>query len=203
MLAAPSPECLNPGSVVTLRDLPPALAHWLAAQPGESFAAGQTLIAPDATPAHVWFLRSGLVRLYSLDESGAVYNHDFLGDGEWVFGRLVWRANQVCCGDRALGAEALQATDAVRASLAELERWRSSDPAVAAYLMDALMQLAASRYAREADLAQLSAEQRYRKLIAARPQVLETVPLKDIAAWLAITPVALSRIRRRIRAALD
>lgn len=200
MLAALLPQRLNPGLVVTLRDLPPALARWLAGQSGEAFAVGQSLIAPDATPAHVWFLRSGLVRLYSLDRNGAVFNHDFLAEGEWVFGRLVWRAGQVCCGERALGAEALQPTDAVRVGLAELERWRSADPAVADYLMDALMQLAASRYEREADLAQLSAEHRYRKLLAAKPGVLDTVALKDIAAWLAITPVALSRIRKRVRA---
>lgn len=199
MLAARAPLRLNPGLVVTLRDLPPTLAHWLARQPGESFAAGQTLIAPDATPAHVWFLRSGLVRQYSLDAAGSVFNHDFLGDGGWVFGRLAWRAGQVCCSERALGADALQTTHAVRVSLAELDRWRSTDPQVAAYLMDALLQFAAARYEREAELVQLSAEQRYRKLVAARPQVLDTVPLKEIAAWLAITPVALSRIRKRVR----
>lgn len=200
MLATRSPQRLNPGLVVTPNELPAALARWLAAQPGETFAAGQVLIAPSATPAHVWFLRSGLVRLYSLDVEGSVFNHDFLGDGQWVFGRLVWRADQVCCSERALGAEALQTTDAVRVSVVELERWRSSDPQVAGYLMDALMQLAATRYEREAELAQLGAEERYRKLIAAKPQLLDSVPLKDIAAWLAITPVALSRIRKRVRA---
>lgn len=200
MLAARAPLRINPGSVVTPDELPPALARWLEGRPSETFAAGQTLIAPDATPAHVWFLRSGLVRLYSLDARGQVFNHDFLADGEWVFGRIAWRANQVCCSEHALGAEALQTTEVVRISVVELERWRSSDPQAAAYLMDALIQLTAARYGREAELAQLSAEQRYRKLIAAKPHLLDSVPLKDIAAWLAITPVALSRIRRRLRA---
>jgi len=180
--------------------LPKSIEQQLATRPVETFAPGELLFAPDAVATHVWFLRRGLVRVFTLDAAGNEFNHDFLGDGEWVVGRVAWRALDVCCAERALGAAALRPSAAVRVGIAELDDWRGRDPEIAAYLVDTLMQLTAARYGREADLAQRSAEQRYVELIGRHPELLNTVPLREIAAWLAITPVALSRIRRRLGA---
>ncbi len=170
----------------------------LDAQPTEAFATGNALIAPDAAPTHVWYLRSGLVRVYSLDHDGAEFNHDFVGAADWVFGRVIWRDGAICCVDRAIGAVALKPVRAVRVGVAELARRRDADPAIAAYLLDRLMAFTARRLEREADLVQRSAEERYLALVARRPELLDEVPLREIAAWLGITPVALSRIRRRV-----
>jgi CRP-like cAMP-binding protein len=180
-------------------EMPPLLALLLAERPAEIFAPGQTLIAPNAAPTHLWYVRSGLVRVYSLSADGGEFNHDFLGDGDWVVGRIVWRDAEVCCSDRALGAAALQPTAAVRVGVAELAHWRATDPAAAAYMIDRLVAMTATRYGREADLAQRSAEDRYRELLRKKPGLLDTVALREVAAWLAITPIALSRIRRRLR----
>lgn len=179
--------------------LPVALSNWLSQQPILQFDAGQALIAPDAAGTHGYLLRSGLVRRYSLDSDGDVFNHDFLGTGDWAFGHVALRDDQVCCGDQAIGIEALQATTAVRVTMADLQQWRLEDRQVAAYLLDRLMQLTAERFGREAGLALRSAEQRYLELLARRPDILGAVPLRQIAAWLGITPVALSRIRRRVK----
>ncbi len=43
-----------------------------------------------------------------------------------------------------------------------------------------------------------TAEERYRKLLEARPKVMQRVPLYLIASFLGVTPEALSRIRRRV-----
>jgi len=179
--------------------LPTALSSWLDAQPTETFATAATLIAPGAAPTHVWYLRSGLVRVFSLDRDGAEFNHDFIGDGGWVLGRIVLRDDEVCCADRAIGAAALQPSVVVRVPVADLSRWRATEPTIATYFLDALMQLAGTRYGREADLVQRSAEERYRELVAKKPRLLETVPLREIASWLGITPIALSRIRKRVK----
>lgn len=45
-----------------------------------------------------------------------------------------------------------------------------------------------------------SPEERYRALIEEDPEILEIVPLHYIASYLGITPVSLSRIRKKVRA---
>lgn len=190
---------INLGLVMPDAFLPETLSRWLSEQPLRQFAAGAALVAPDAASAQGYLLRSGLVRRYSLAADGTVFNHDFLGAGDWAFGHIALRYDQLCCGDQAIGIEALQETTAVRVTMADLARLRQDDPEVAAYLLDSLMRLAAERFDREAGLALQSAEQRYRDLLAKRPGVLQSVPLRQIAAWLGITPVALSRIRKRVQ----
>jgi Mn-dependent DtxR family transcriptional regulator len=41
-------------------------------------------------------------------------------------------------------------------------------------------------------------EERYLKLIAERPKVMERIPLHHIASYLGIKPESLSRIRKRL-----
>mgnify|MGYP003472329884 CR=1 FL=1 len=72
---------------------------------------------------------------------------------------------------------------------------------MSAWLFDRLLEMNAERLGREADLVQRSATERYQELLRKRPAIIEQVPLHQIAAWLGITPVALSRIRRRLAGA--
>lgn len=53
--------------------------------------------------------------------------------------------------------------------------------------------------AREAALLCQNAEERYRDLLANSPDLLARLPQADIARYLRITPIAFSRIKRRIR----
>ena len=48
------------------------------------------------------------------------------------------------------------------------------------------------------DLATLTAEQRYKKLIGVHPSLLPNVPLQHIASFLGIKPESLSRIRKQL-----
>lgn len=48
------------------------------------------------------------------------------------------------------------------------------------------------------DFKNLSAEMRYRKLLANRPDLFQRVPLQYIASFLGITAVSLSRMRKRL-----
>jgi CRP-like cAMP-binding protein len=51
---------------------------------------------------------------------------------------------------------------------------------------------------RSRDLATLSAEQRYRKLLEEHPDILYHVPISYIASFLGMKPESLSRIRRKL-----
>jgi hypothetical protein len=48
------------------------------------------------------------------------------------------------------------------------------------------------------DLATLSAEQRYKKLIETNADILQNVPIQYIASFLGMKPESLSRIRRQM-----
>ena len=48
------------------------------------------------------------------------------------------------------------------------------------------------------DLATLSAEQRYKKLMENQPEILQNVPIQYIASFLGMKPESLSRIRRQM-----
>lgn len=181
-----------------MQSIPHALAALIATTPVNEFAPGATLIAADAPSAPLWFVHDGLVRLYALAADGGSYNLGFHGSGEFVSGRLALQDGRICCGERALGVEALQPTRASALSLSALDRLRHADAAVSAWLLERLLEMNAERLGREADLAQRSATERYQELLRKQPTIVAQVPLHQIAAWLGITPVALSRIRRRL-----
>lgn len=53
-------------------------------------------------------------------------------------------------------------------------------------------------YGRYLDMYKLSARERYLKLLRAYPGLFQKAPLCDIASWLCITPVHLSRLRKQL-----
>lgn len=53
-------------------------------------------------------------------------------------------------------------------------------------------------FTRYLDMFRLTPEERYRKLLARCPDVLQLIPVKEIASYLHITPIHLSRIRRKL-----
>ncbi len=198
MLTADMDQRLNPSLVGAATPLPTTLAAHLAAAPRHAFAVGESLIATDAKPDHIWFLHDGLVRMYALSAEGHEANLGFHGRGDFVFGRIAWRSGAYCCIDRALGVSALQPTIATRLGVEQLAQWQRDDPSMAAFFIERLLAITSARIGREQDLVQRSAETRYRELLTSQPEITTTVPLQQIASWLGITPVALSRIRKRV-----
>jgi len=57
---------------------------------------------------------------------------------------------------------------------------------------------AENRYGRDLDHYRYTARSRYRRLIDRCPQVVQMLSLKDIASFLNITPIYLSKLRKEI-----
>ncbi len=53
-------------------------------------------------------------------------------------------------------------------------------------------------YTRFLDLYRMSPKERYEKLTKAHPKLLQDVPLREVASYLQISPIHLSRIRRKM-----
>ena len=180
-------------------NFPPALAGLLSGLATQHFPPGSSLVVPGAVDEGLWWIETGLVRLYSLSATGVGRNHDFIESAQWAFASLTWNDGEPCCGEAALGLEALEATVARRLPLATLRQARANSPALAQWVADEMMRHGARRLQREASLLQASAEQRYLAWLAQHPQLAGRIAQHHVAAWLGSTPVGLSRIRARVR----
>lgn len=184
---------------MSVPERPSAIAELLSALSPLNFKAGSSLVAPGTMDASLWWIESGLVRLYSLGESGLVRNHDFIEPGNWAFGNLSWNNGELCCSGTALGLEALEPTVALQLPLTALQQARLTSPSVAQWVADEMMRHSSRQMQREAALLQTSAEDRYLAFLSERPAVAGRIAQHHIAAWLGITPVGLSRIRSRLK----
>jgi CRP-like cAMP-binding protein len=158
------------------------------------FAVGAPLFQPGQQDAGIHFLRSGLVRYFYLTEDGRERNHTFAAAGSLVGCLPAF----VGAGPCTFTVEALEpaatlliVADAARALADRHECW--------VRLKLRLMEhVALRKEAREAEFLLDSAETRYRRFLSQYRSLAGRIPQYHIASYLGITPVALSRIRRRV-----
>lgn len=139
------------------------------------------------------FLLSGLMRIYFIRD-GQDYTFEFrdkydvFGNLETIFSNKPSRRYY----------EVLEPSELMLVDYHELEKLFKTQPrleaARAKILEDNFYQLGLKL---EMYLA-LSPEERYQELLSKTPDLLQRVPQKYIATYLGITPVSLSRIRKRI-----
>lgn len=84
-------------------------------------------------------------------------------------------------------------------SKTDLKRLVDELPAFKAFYISLLEQTICGIDASRHDLIVLSAEQRYEKMLASEPHLLQQIPLQHLASMLGVTPRHLSRIRGKIR----
>ncbi|MBP1993222.1 Crp/Fnr family transcriptional regulator [Paenibacillus eucommiae] len=140
------------------------------------------------------FCVEGLFRFYYDSEQGKEVNKSFCGRGEFVaaFSALLLKVPS------SLHIQALEDSDLLIVSY---------DVFVSLYerhicwerLKNRLVEkLFIKKEQREKELLLCSAEQRYHIFVEEYPELHERIPQYHIASYLGITPVALSRIRRRM-----
>lgn len=171
-----------------------ALAH--AARP-LPLRKGQTLLSAGERWQHLWWVETGALRLYYLDRHGQAANKNF-----YLGGAMLWPITPDLAGEpvgfwvEALGDSRVWALPwpAWQAEMAQDARWQALERRVLAALLQDKMR-------REQLFLQASATQRYEALRREHPVWAEAIALRHLASYLGITDVALSRIRRRLRAA--
>lgn len=140
----------------------------------------------------LFFVNEGLLRYYLLAD-GVEHIGQFFDKGMFVVdvGALV-------SGEPAShNIDALEVTEVVIIPRAALLAAYDADHAAERFGRRSLEDAMAGSQRRTANLLLLSPEQRYARFVATRPEVALRIPLYLTAAYLGITPEALSRIRRR------
>jgi CRP-like cAMP-binding protein len=158
------------------------------------FETGDALFRLNGTDAGIHCVRRGLVRYYYLTEDGRERNHAFAAEGNLV-GCLPVIAGSGPCN---FTVEALEPTRTVFIPSPAVHEFDTRHECWNRFKLRLMEHVALRKAAREAELLTESAEERYRRFITQFGALAERLPQFHIASYLGITPVALSRIRRRI-----
>ena len=142
----------------------------------------------------LFWVESGVLRLYYLDRRGESSNKNF-----FLGGSMLWPITPALAQQPVdFWVEAVTpsrvwvlAWPSWQAACAQWPAWQALEHHTLARLLDDKMR-------REQQFLQLSATQRYEDLCARQPRWLGRIPLRHLASYLCITDVALSRIRRRL-----
>ncbi|MDT9000151.1 Crp/Fnr family transcriptional regulator [Paucibacter sp. APW11] len=158
-------------------------------------AAGAELFGAEQLHPYVYVVRSGLLKLHYLRADGQEWIKSFSHEGMF-FGSL---AALSAGGRSSFSVSAIEASELERLDYRELEALAAREPAWLLALYRAMQRFAALKEQRELELLTLTPPERYAAFLAAEPGLAERIPLKDLARFLGITPVSLSRIRARRR----
>lgn len=142
---------------------------------------------------HVCIVTSGLVKLYYALPSGDEWTKSFIAD-RGVFGPV-----QATRSIYPFGARVIEEAAVGIVSLAWLSEALEADADLRQAFSRFQIWLLERKRAREANLLCLTAEDRYLTFLAEEAPLAARLQQQEVAAYLRITPVALSRIRRRLR----
>lgn len=184
------------GSLRALADVPDAeLAKLGALFRTAALRRGAHLIRAGEMPGQLAFVEAGLLRLYYLDAEGREFTKSFCAEGEVVAAYSALLLSQ----PSRLSIEALEDTRLLVADYQDYEALSAGHPCWAAVNQRRAEALFIKKEQREAALLLDDAETRYRQFLADHPGLEARVRQHHIASYLGITPVALSRIRARLR----
>ena len=96
-------------------------------------------------------------------------------------------------------ATAISACELEQVDFRAVEAVMSRNSEWAVGVFSAMTMHALVKERRERELLMFTPEERYRRFLEDYPELVESVAQKDIASYLGITPVGLSRIVRRVR----
>lgn len=183
----------QPPALEALVQSEPVLAALWQALPVRQFGAGTLLQHAGKTSTRCWQVRSGVVRLFYLNDQGTERNRSFHGSGQWVAGSLPPQALP-----SPYAIEALFPVEAVELPYATLEHWLRTFPHIGAPLQQALGYVFQQHAQREAELLSHPPEVRYQSFLATHGDLAPHLPQHHVASYLGISPVSLSRIRSRL-----
>lgn len=159
--------------------------------------AGEYLFRQGAPETSLYFVRSGLLKAYYLSEDGKENVKSFIATGDSIGSLMACYAG----GTSTFSVVCLEKSELTAIDFPALQDAAATNLDVSKAVIELLLSFAIKKETREYELLCLSAEQRYRRLLERAPHLFECVTQNEIARYLGVTPVALSRIKQRLRQA--
>ncbi|WP_316838535.1 Crp/Fnr family transcriptional regulator [Pedobacter gandavensis] len=145
-------------------------------------------------PKYLYYIVSGYLRLFHYNEHGdELTTHINCPPG--FFSSYFNFVNETKSNEN---VECITECELLRITKADLEILTSKSMAMKDFSIAVFQQSISYNETRSLELATLSAEQRYRKLMQNYPGILHNVPITYIASFLGMKPESLSRIRKKL-----
>ena len=154
--------------------------------------AREPVALPGGAGHDVLFVHAGLLRFYYPSDGGKEANKAFVAEGEFA-GALGAAALGV---PPLYGVEALERSVVLAAPCAALADLMDRDRALDRFGRRLAETILARKERRARALMQQSAAERYADFVRLRPDLVQRVPQYEIASYLGVTDVHLSRVRR-------
>jgi CRP/FNR family transcriptional regulator, anaerobic regulatory protein len=159
-----------------------------------SFTKNEIIEEQDKIPEYLYFIVSGFMRLFYYDDNGdevtTQINHSnsFTASYMRFIHSIKAKENVECITDCNL----------LRISKPNLKTLIDTSDSFKVFSLMIFEQAITIAENRANDFATLNAEQRYKKLLNEKSEILQNVPIQYIASYLGIKPESLSRIRKNI-----
>lgn len=159
----------------------------------QSFQKGESIFNIGDVCTDVYLIRTGMVKLSYCTLDGKELIKSFIAEGG-VFGSL---SSQLTGQGANYGAIALEPVEVDMLNYSILATLASNHLELQQALLSFFQQLALSKEIREYEFLCLSAQERYQRFCEENKPILSRINQADLALYLGITPVALSRLKHR------
>lgn len=143
----------------------------------------------------LYFIESGLLKAYYTSDDGKESIKSFILENNIISSLTASHSEGEC----SFSLICLEPTTLLKIPFEMIREYSASDLEIANDLIHVLLNFAMKKEKREYEFLCLSAEQQFLNLIDAAPSLLDKVTQNDIAHYLGVTPVGLSRIKKRMQ----
>jgi len=155
---------------------------------------GEHVFMQGETDKSLYLIQSGLLKAYYTSEDGKEFVKSFIQPND-IIGSLAAAYSDKQC---TFSLVCLEPTKLMKIPFSVILEYSKKDLEIANNMIEVLLNFAIKKEQREFEFLCLSAEERFRKLVQTHPMLLKNVTQNDLARYLGITPVGLSRIKKRI-----
>lgn len=145
-------------------------------------------------PQNLYFINEGYLRLFYYDDNGDEVTTNLSSPTDFITSFLCF-INQEKAKDN---LECITDCELLKISKQKMLDLIANSESFKNFSLIIFQQAIAATQIRANDLATLTAEIKYKKLLTERPQLIQNIPLQYIASYLGIKPQSLSRIRNQL-----
>lgn len=160
----------------------------------QRLAKGEVVFSQGDETHYLYALVSGLVKLVYYTPDGKELIKSFIQEGD-LFGSLV---SQMGLGGSTFSAVCLEDCTVQLLPYKTLEKCVDGNLALKDFTIQLFRNLALKKEIREYEFLCLSAEARYKRFLKKHPEIVQRIAQQDLARYLGITPIALSRLKHRL-----